>query len=283
MRPNTAPPSAQPTRKAAWMIEALAVHIRGVGLDTIGMQQQGSDEGRGHQRVEVHVQPVEEPAQPRGEARFLLVRRQVAEALDSLGAVMGGQSDGISGKVQDTVLRAMAGFSHHEPGALQSNGRAPPFRPRQGKRCQGRATTTSTTTSRLWTPRQRPSWRAVSVRRPSFAEGAGGRSPACSLRGRGGAVRCFDHRRGRGYLPACSETWEQHFVLGGHREAAKLPSATSRILIAWSRAVFLDEQDCVQNFQVARLLKRKFLWLRWSIVLFGAALLATSRLACMYR
>lgn len=35
---------------------------------------------------------------------------------------------------------------------------------------------------------------------------------------------------------------------------------------------FLDEQYCVQNFQVARLLKRKFLWLRWSIVLFGAAL-----------
>lgn len=35
---------------------------------------------------------------------------------------------------------------------------------------------------------------------------------------------------------------------------------------------FLDEQYCVQNYQAARLLKRKFLWLRWSIGLFGAAL-----------
>ncbi len=39
-------------------------------------------------------------------------------------------------------------------------------------------------------------------------------------------------------------------------------------------AGFLDEQYCIQNFQAARLLKRKFIWLRWSIILFGGALLS---------
>jgi hypothetical protein len=33
----------------------------------------------------------------------------------------------------------------------------------------------------------------------------------------------------------------------------------------------LDEQYCIQNFHAARLLKRKYKWLRWAIMLFGCA------------
>ena len=41
--------------------------------------QQLRDERRGHQRVEVHVQPVEQPAQPRRDAGRLLGGRELAQ------------------------------------------------------------------------------------------------------------------------------------------------------------------------------------------------------------
>ena len=44
-----------------------------------GDAQQVHDERRGHKRVEVHVQAVEQPAEPRGDAGFPLLRRDVTQ------------------------------------------------------------------------------------------------------------------------------------------------------------------------------------------------------------
>ena len=48
--------------------------------DGAGLEEQLRDEWRGDQRVEMHVQPVEHPAQPGGDAGLPLARREVAQA-----------------------------------------------------------------------------------------------------------------------------------------------------------------------------------------------------------
>jgi len=54
------------------------------------------DEGRGDERVEVHVEPVEKPAKPGGNAGLPLCRRKVAQADDSrLGSSPGGFRKGL--------------------------------------------------------------------------------------------------------------------------------------------------------------------------------------------
>ena len=55
---------------------AVMAHARVGGA---GGPEQLRDERRGHQRVKVHVQPVERPAQPRGDARAPLLARDLAQ------------------------------------------------------------------------------------------------------------------------------------------------------------------------------------------------------------
>jgi hypothetical protein len=59
----------------------LCIDILRRGSNTIVHQQSG-DEGRGHKCVDVHVEAVEEPAKPRGDAGAFLMRREIAEACD---------------------------------------------------------------------------------------------------------------------------------------------------------------------------------------------------------
>ncbi len=71
-------------------------------------------EGRGHERIEVHVQAVEKPAQPGGDSRLPLVRRDLAQSRRflafGLGAAWGRGIDGRIGVlVHGTVLRGWHG------------------------------------------------------------------------------------------------------------------------------------------------------------------------------
>ena len=65
-----------------------------VFIPCVGDANQLRDEGGRDQDVKVHVQAVEQPAEPGGDGRFPLVRREVAQALD---LVAGRRARSVSG------------------------------------------------------------------------------------------------------------------------------------------------------------------------------------------
>ena len=77
--PEEPAPQRPAQHEAALDDRTVAAHARVGGG---GGPEQLRDERRGHQRVEVHVQPVERPAQPRGDARAPLLARELAQMRD---------------------------------------------------------------------------------------------------------------------------------------------------------------------------------------------------------
>src|SRR5262249_22562699 len=65
-------------------------------IGRLGHVEKLGDEGRGHEHVEVHVEPVEKPAKPGGNSRLPLRSRKVTQAGDSrLGSAAGGFGEGL--------------------------------------------------------------------------------------------------------------------------------------------------------------------------------------------
>ena len=71
-----------------------------------GLKAPCGDERRGDEAVEVHVEAVEQPAEPRGDAGFPLLRREVAKALHRFlrgGRRAGGRLAGRGGRVHSRI------------------------------------------------------------------------------------------------------------------------------------------------------------------------------------
>ena len=87
-QPAEKPAPQRPAHEERRLNDRSVIAHRRIAL-VLYAEQLGHERG-GHQRVEVHVQAVEKPAEPRGDTRLPLLRRKVAQPHDLSGISRAG-------------------------------------------------------------------------------------------------------------------------------------------------------------------------------------------------